>query len=727
MFALDTETTGTDLRHGAKPYLVTTCELGEDPIVYEWDVDPYTREPEIPKEDIEQIRNMLEVTASWGHEDNDEEIRERHVLVAQNSKFDCTALASIGIKNWPWKQTRDTLVAGHLLGSGYPHDLTSMVIQYLSEDIEPYETRLKDACNTARRLARSKFPDWAIAKEGRIDMPSAGAEPWKYDTWLPRALWLELGDYAICQYLETRDHKWDTLSQEYAAVDSFFTVQLWNVMRQLIRQQDQWDMFLMQMQLPPILYRMEERGVTLSARRLEQQRQEYERESCVAEETCVSIAAEYGYNLKMPKSGNNKQLHDFVFNVMGLPTDTEVQSQKRRKSTTGNPSLDKEVLADYVLLLPEGSRERRFVDALVAKRKRDTALSYMTSYESYWKEIERGDGCDSQYAGYRLLHPSVNQTGTAHLRMSSSNPNEQNISKQEGFNLRYAFGPEPGYEWWSLDAQNIELRIPTFEAEEKELMEVFLRPKEGPYYGSYHLVIFDLLHPELFKKHGKECKDLFESTWYQWVKNGNFAIVYGAQEEKADATYHVKGAYKKVRHRFPRIAALADRQIAIANKTGCVWTIPDKTINPRVGYPIMCARNQSTFVKPTLPLNYHVSGTASHWQRKGMIRCDAQLVEWRKREKFDAHLIMQVHDEMVFSMPKRSPSKIIPEGIVLAGKPGAKLPEKRVTTLQPFEVNLPRIRVLQKLMEQGGDDIGIPTPVGIEYNPETWDKGIRVV
>ena len=59
--------------------------------------------------------------------------------------------------------------------------------------------------------------------------------------------------------------------------------------------------------------------------------------------------------------------------------------------------------------------------------------------------------CD--LSNWRKLHTSLNMCGTDTLRWSSNNPNSQNISKKEGFNLRYAFGPAPGREWWSLDGQ----------------------------------------------------------------------------------------------------------------------------------------------------------------------------------------------------------------------------------------------------------------------------------
>jgi DNA polymerase I-like protein with 3'-5' exonuclease and polymerase domains len=90
------------------------------------------------------------------------------------------------------------------------------------------------------------------------------------------------------------------------------------------------------------------------------------------------------------------------------------------------------------------------------------------------------------------------------------------------------------------------------------------------------------------------------------------------------------------------------------------------------------------------------------WTTKAMLRCWAELEQWRK-EGFDAHLIMQVHDELVFDLPRGADPVENPEGS-----------------------NLGKVRVLQKLMEQGGEDYGIPTPVGIEYHIDNWSEGVTL-
>jgi DNA polymerase I-like protein with 3'-5' exonuclease and polymerase domains len=315
---------------------------------------------------------------------------------------------------------------------------------------------------------------------------------------------------------------------------------------------------------------------------------------------------------------------------------------------------------------------------------------------------------DSALQNWYVLFPSLNPTGTDTLRWSSSNPNETNISKKEDFNLRYTFGPAPGREWWSLDGKNLELRIPAYEAQEDELIKVFEHPDDPPYYGSYHLVIFDTLHPKEFAEHGKKCKELYESTLYQWVKNGNFAIQYGAQEGTADRTYHVSGAYRRIKSRFRNISALNDYYVAYANKNGYVLTLPDKSVDPKQGYPILCSRGSYGRVSPTVPFCYHVSGTACWWIGKAIARCHAQLGRWQS-EGFDGFTTMYIHDELVFDMPAKSP--LLPGGRVCP---------------DPKRSNLWRIRILQKLMEEGGVDIGVPTPVSVEYHSDNWSQGVTI-
>jgi len=199
----DSETTGVDLYHGARPFFWTSCNEAGDISFWEWRVDPLTRKPIIPKGDMVDIEDLT------NSDDG----------VLHNTKFDATAWGSIRPNfKWPWHRTHDTLISSHLLASNQPHDLTSQGIVYLRKNIQPFEDKLEKLVQEARRYCRSKLPNWRIAKKGLEDMPSAKAETWKLDMWLLRAVAEELA------YPE--DHPYWTAAKEYANEDSPTTLAL---------------------------------------------------------------------------------------------------------------------------------------------------------------------------------------------------------------------------------------------------------------------------------------------------------------------------------------------------------------------------------------------------------------------------------------------------------------------------------------------------------------------
>lgn len=677
IYSLDTETTGVDFHHGARPYLVTVCDEEGLNTWWEWEVDPLTRQPQFVQPDIDEILSLIE---------------EADALVLQNAKFDFKALSKLpGLEEyeWPWHKVHDTLISGHLLASNHAHDLTSMALEYLGVDLQPYEDAMEKVVTNIRNMIRRKgspVSNWAKAEAGRPDMPSAKEKTWKFDSWMPRV--------AAKRKVPGWDPSWLTVTSDYANSDSCATIELFKAHKEHLEQRKLDKIYEMRRELIPVVYATENGGVTVSEERLDNLYKQYEEEGNKARSICQNIARGYDdFELTLPKSGNNKSLTTFVFDVMKLQP--IVWSKK-----TGAPSLGKETIEHFEATLKERTKPHMFVSQLRGIRARGTALTYLEAYRRFAVPLEQ--------PGFFRLHPSLNITGTDTLRFSSSNPNEQNISKREGFNLRYCFGPGPGREWWSLDAKNIELRLPAYESEEQELIDLFERPDEPPYYGSTHLLNFHTVYPDLwekeeqlvgFEKVGPHCKKKFAATWYQWCKNGGFAVQYGAVERTdkigtADRAFHREGSHSKLKARFNKLEKLNQRCIQHANKFGYVETIPDKSVDPTKGYPLLCTRSEYGEILPTVPLNYHIQGSAMWWMCKAMIRCQKQLNEWKETEGFQANIVMQVHDELVFEMP-----------------------------YGPEMSNLPKAQALASIMALGGEDFGIPTPVGIEYNPETWSEG----
>lgn len=738
--SIDCETGGLDLYHGALPFFVTTCMEDGTQKFWEWSVDPLTRKPQIPEEDVDEIRRLVYglstcenqkggagrqngkiqeavagcsvfknlslttgVTASKNlTKDAGRSIRgNQHgitgpTLIGQNWKFDATALCQIGIDPWPWERTHDTLMAAHLLASNQPHDLTALSIQYLGQDIEPLETALKKTTEECRRYCRSHLPEWRIAKKGHEEMPSAKEKVWKSDTWLPRALAQELA--------LPDDHPWWMVLQEYANTDSATTLAVWLEMEIQLHRRGLWEVYLERLKVLPIAYRMERHGVTIHKPSLENKRREYRTELARCNNICVNVAQSLGYELDMPRGGNNDSLRVFCFGSkdeegrFGRQDKGPLALPVIARTDTGNPCLDKTVIEEYLATLPTTSPQYLFIKNLANSRKLATALSYLDSYEKFWLPL-MVEGTDGKYVAvpnWYLLHPNLNVTGTDTTRWSSQNPNSQNISKKEDFNLRECFGPAPGRIWLSMDYENLELKIPAYECGEQSMIELFERPNDPPYYGSKHLLVFDTLHPEKFAKHGKECKDVYASTWYQWVKNMNFAIAYGCQEAKADATAHVKGAFRKIKQLFHKQEALNQAQIKFAEKYGYVETMVERGLGLKKGYPLLCTRTEYGRILPTVPLSYHVQGTAVRCTERAMVRCQAQCDEWTREDPRGYYTEMNIHDELVFDLPADCDD----------------LYDKAMT--------------LKRLMEQSGDDIGVPLSVSVKYHPKNWGKSEKL-
>jgi len=731
-FALDTETTGTDFWHGAAPFFLTICYADGTQYYWDWDVDPLTRNPVVPSGDVTEIRQHIDRARNWAT--FSEDVRDRHSVVMQNGKFDVHALTRLGITDYPWVVHEDTLVAAHVLASNRRHNLTALAVRYLGVDISPYEKKLEQAVQECRRWCRTNRPAWLIASDEIPHLlPSAkgsksskkGGEKdrlWQYDLWLPKAVAKERG--------ESPDHPYWRVLREYSNVDPAVTLACWRVMEGELKRRGLWKIYKERLKVLPVASEMEERGVTMNGLRHQEVETHCLRESARLGSICQTIAKRHSYPLSLPGGGRSKNLDEFCFDVLKLPV--------LERTESGGPAMTKAVLEQWEKTIPPTSRGHAFVKALRTKRSHDTALTFLKAYARFWLPLRKVNRFTLEYEQQReddwyRLHPNLNPTGTDTLRWSCNNPNEQNIKKgEEG--LRSCFGPAPGREWWSLDAKNIERRMPAYEAGETEIIALFERPDDPPYFGSEHSLVAHVLFPTLFDAcltcrkcnrevrpsgatgtqeycecstpnpfvDGRVFKKRYAAGPYQWVKNGNFAIQYGAQKKKADETYRCPGAYDKIKGRFYRQEELNQRLIRFANKHGYVETIPDRNVDPKRGYPLWCSRVSDGTVLPTLPLNYRSSGSAMWWTARAMTQTHSLLRKWRASSGFNGFIALQVHDELVLDFPK---SRVHPK-------------ESEVKS------NLWRVREVQRVMEACGTGIGIPTPVGIEYNEYHWGIGV---
>jgi hypothetical protein len=728
IISLDTETTGVDHAHGAMPFLVTTCsdEPIPDPIrFWEWPVNPLTRQPEIPDGDIEQIVELIDTA---------------DLIYLHNAKFDARALLKIGVQ-LPWAKVRDTLIASHLLASNHRHDLTWCCIEYLGADIERHELLIKEVTQKCRAIVKRDFPDWLLADEGKPGMPSVKGsskrdedKPWKNDMWLPCAL-IKVG----CKYTAQTGfvpQQWETACSRYANADSEHTLPLGLEMERLIRERGYWKVYEHRLRLPQVDCDMEEYGITARGDYTETTIQEYEQHVAESEAALVDIAAGYGHELELAAGAAlNDNMRDFFYGAIEErcplcnytrrvkhwngeyvkygpcpkclkrkknPVGTTMSTNKYKNlalpviisKKTGNASLDGDAMKDYLTTLDDGPA-LDFIEILADKRMYDTALSYMEAYHRYWVPVKG-------VPGYYRIHGSFNPCGTDHLRQSSNSPNMQNVSgESKEISNRACFGPLPNREWWRMDFKSIERRIPAYESGEPKMIEVFERPNEPPYWGSLYYLTASILYPDEFWPLAEDSGAFKKQQprLYKQAKFCDLAKQYGCGRRKYDSLSRIRGSFDVVDSEFPLLAKLQAKYLRDAERLGWVETLPDRTVDPDRGYPILASRTEDGRVLSTTPFNYHTSGTACDVKNRAMVKCADQCAGWRD-DGFNAHLSLEVHDELLFDFPRG----------------------------RTMEENMPRALVLRGLMEEVGDNLipRIPTPVSMEYHIGSWAEGIPV-
>lgn len=631
LVALDTETTGLVFRHGCKPFFVSTCDEHGSIRYWKWKVDPIDRTPIIPQDDCQELQSIIDDPTN------------RFVL--HNAKFDVLALQSIGIKWSAWDRTEDTHLASHCLASNEPHGLKDLGIRYLDID-DSDESALQKAVNQARTKARAL--GWRIAKKNDAHWPWAKTGTWwKCDMWLPAA---------VASFLEyPKKHPWYTLLDKYAITDAERTIALWMVFSEALSDEDLIDQYIKRRRLLPVVYRMEEHGITIQQSRLQKLRKEFLHDAKTHEVVCKKLSP-----IPVDNLASSKQLQKVLFDKKGFRL-TPTKETPGSKIDQPNFSTTAEDLEPYLDKLDKNSRAWHFVNSLFLTRRNQKAIEYLDSYQLA--------ALPTSWKNYTRLHSTFNIAGTDTTRFSSNNPNNQNVSKKEGFNLRQIFCPPPGFEWYAFDYNNIEMRIFAYQSGDQKLIKAF----EDGY--SVHLIFAELLYPKEFEeclKKGWDFKKKYKSTLYQWVKNGNFSLIYGAGKTKADKTYHLAGAYDRIRKRMPEIDRFMRAKYEEATTKGYVTTLG--------GYRLLVPKNG-----PHKAVNYYVQGSAGWAMLLAMLRID----EYIQALGNEYGLVMTIHDELDIEMP----------------------------------IHIRNLKVVEKcksLMELSGKDLGLDLPVEVNRITDNW-------
>lgn len=505
-------------------------------------------------------------------------------IVFHNACFDVKALSVIGIKV-DWEKVEDTLIAAHCLHSaksdkegtvGRSLGLKNLAIEYLHY-WDDDEQLLEESVKARRPSAASEGYD--IAKKDHPHFPGlkGTVKWWAMDYWL-------CPDECL----------------EYGIKDVERTWLLWDAFKYGLTSDGLWQPYRLRTQLLPIVYDIAEYGMYFYKENAERYVQQCEEEQ---ERLRNAIKDESGIKYKFdPKKRDH--LIDLIHNRLKIPV--------AFRTPNDAPAVNKEALKFYTETNDEAAIEHLRDWNIIETEKR-----YVASYLKWCDENNR-------------IHSNLNLTGTRETRQSSSNPNQQNIKGA----LKSLFGPPPGRVWVDIDFVNIELRIWAYSVKNKDLIEAF---EKGI---SVHKVIMAELYPAQARRFEENPNDEGLKTLYRNVKGGNFAIIYGATEGKADQTYGLKGAYQRIVKRFPGIQEFTESLINQVYDNIDLYKAP--AVHTLGGY-----RLDVPIDEPFKACNYYTQGSA------GILMSMAMLAVARNSDYIDndCHMANQVHDSLVIDMP----------------------------------------------------------------------------
>jgi DNA polymerase-1 len=363
----------------------------------------------------------------------------------------------------------------------------------------------------------------------------------------------------------------------------------------------------MDLPLVPVLARMEQAGVKIDTAALSQMSSELERESAIKAKEIYEIAGSE-FNI-----GSPRQLGDVLFNRLNLPK--PVKYGKGRTISTAVDVL--EALAE------EHPIARKVLDYRQLTKLKSTYVDALPAL------INPATG---------RLHTTFGQTGTATGRLSSANPNLQNIPirTELGRGIRAAFTAEPGHVLLTADYSQIELRLLAHLSRDPLLVEAYRRGDDIHTLTASQ--VFGVPPLMVTPDHRRQAKVV------------NFGIVYGLSAfglsqqlgiEPAEAKQFIAAyfeRYKGVRAFIDKTLDEARRDLKVRTLHGRVRPIPD--INSKNA-------NQRGFAERTA-VNTPLQGTAADLIKVAMIRIDAAL----RDRSLKSRMTLQVHDELVFEVPE---------------------------------------------------------------------------
>ena len=393
---------------------------------------------------------------------------------------------------------------------------------------------------------------------------------------------------------------------EYAAEDADITLRLKNVLEPKLKDAGVVDLFYqIEMPLVRVLAEMEMNGVLIDTDSLKETSELFTMRLTELEHRIYELAGEE-FNIASPK-----QVGDILFGKLQI-------IEKPKKTKTGQYVTNEETLQSL-------RSKHEIVEKILEHRGLKKLVG--TYVDALPKLINPRTG---------HIHTSFNQTITATGRLSSSDPNLQNIPirGEDGKEIRKAFIPEPGCQFFSADYSQIELRVMAHLSEDEHMMQVFREGKD--------------LHAATAATIYKKGIDEVSRDERTKSKRANFGIIYGItvfglaerlEIDRSEARQLIDGFFQT----FPQVHDYMERSKEIVREKGYAETI----FHRRRYLPDIHSHNATVrgFAERNA-INAPIQGSAADIIKVAMVR----IYQRMKDEGLKSKMILQVHDELNFSV-----------------------------------------------------------------------------
>lgn len=416
---------------------------------------------------------------------------------------------------------------------------------------------------------------------------------------------------------------------KYAAEDADVTLRLWQMFKPQLHASKVTTVYeTLERPLVPVLATMEMNGIKVDRDHLSRMSNNFAQKMAALEDEIHQMAGR-SFNV-----GSPKQLGEILFDEMGLTGG--------KKGKTGAYATGVDVLED---LAAEGhDLPARVLDWRQMSKLKSTYTDALQTHIN----AETG-----------RVHTSYSIAGASTGRLASTDPNLQNIPvrTEAGRRIREAFVPEDGNVLLSLDYSQIELRILAHIAKIPELQQAFA---EG-------IDIHALTASEMF---GVPLDEMTPEVRRQ-AKGINFGVIYGISGFGLARNLRIprkeaQGFIDRYFERFPGIRAYMDDTVAFAKEHGFVQTLFGRKIHT----PEINAKGPHAGFSKRAAINAPIQGTAADVIRRAMIRMPAAIAH------LPARMLLQVHDELLFEVPKDAVDETI--DVVRGIMEGAAMPAVQI-------------------------------------------------